>query len=171
MSKTEGSFQGWYFSWFLKLLINMKQSMKGAEQNMSSAFHRQWLEDIVFYFPHLWVEKYNIDYNRMQYSCQLEYLIYSVAKLWSWEYSILFYFVHHSFIIPSVHHSYFSSVHMYCTHTVCKALSPDFPLFMLFFGWPSLCSLSHPCSHPFVLSLKMNLHQSSQVFTFTCRIG
>lgn len=85
----------------------MKQSMKGAEQNMSSAFHRQWLEDIVFYFPHLWVEKYNIDYNRMQYNCQLEYLIYSVAKLWSWEYSILFYFVHHSFIIPSVHHSYF----------------------------------------------------------------
>lgn len=169
MSKTEGSFQGWCFSWFLKLLINMKQSMKGAEKNMSLAFHRQWLEDIVFYFPHSWMEMYNIDYNRMQYSSHREYLIYSVAKLWSWEYSILFYSVHRSFITPSIHHSYFFQF-ICIAHILCARPCHLSFLSSYIFLADLHCSLSHPCFHPFVLSLKMSLHQLSQVLKLTCRI-
>lgn len=70
--------------------------------------------------------------------------------------------IHHS----TIHYSHFS-VHIYCTHTVCKALSSDFLLFMFFwltfpifpipYLFPALLVVSNNKPSPTMTGLQFNL--------------
>lgn len=141
---------------------------------MSLAFHRQWLEDIVFHFflTHEWksttliITECNIAVNQ-----NTSFTPWPNCEVGNIQYC--FYSVHHSFLIPSVHRSFFPPVHLYCTHTVGKALSPDFPLFILFLAdlshlyptpmfpnptlFPPLLAVSENELSPIITSLHFNL--------------
>lgn len=92
-----------------------------------------------------------------------------MANLWNWKYSIFFHPLHLSIIHHSVssHHSIyppfiFFSGNTYNTYIVCKALSSDFSLFILFFR---LTFTIFPIPHLFPTCLAISDNKALLIIT------